>query len=79
MAEPQSVHGLFEDFAAGDTIDLLKVSVTGSSYSPGSGDGTLVLMLSDGAHANLVFEGSYGLGSFALQSDGHGGTDIVHS
>jgi hypothetical protein len=75
LGAPMSFAGVIKGFSHGDTIDLLNTPVTGFSYT---GD-TLSLFDASTLVAHLTVSGSYTTGSFSTISDGHGGTDILHS
>lgn len=75
--------GEIAGFGDTDIIDLRDIAFSagttlGYTADPGNGSGTLTL--SDGVHsASLVLLGQYSAASFALASDGHGGTMITES
>lgn len=70
---PTGMFGRISGFGAGATIDLANLSVTSDKYSAG------VLALYSGATlvGGLVVSGAFGGQTFALSSDGNGGTDIT--
>jgi hypothetical protein len=72
-----SFAGTIIGFSGSDAIDVLNTAVTGLSYSGTSTSGTLTVSGSGGTIAELKFSGDYTTASFALASDGHGGTDII--
>jgi ELWxxDGT repeat protein len=62
----------FENFAAGDTIDLLNVVANGSSYA----GGLLTLMKNGVTVDQLTLSTPYAQSAFQLSADGQGGTQI---
>jgi fibronectin-binding autotransporter adhesin len=77
LGDAGAFSGTVEGFARGDTIDLLGSAVTGLAYSTTTD--ILTVSGSSGIVASLHFGGSYMTSSFALASDGHGGTNILHT
>jgi hypothetical protein len=75
LGAPMSFAAMINGFSQGDTIDLLNTPVTSFSYA---GD-TLSLFDSSALVAALTISGSHTTASFSTVSDGHGGTDILHS
>ena len=72
FVHPASFFGTIAGFGADDKIDLTKPSgfeYTGYNFS----DGVLTIVDGDTTVASLHFVGDYSTGSFALNSDGHGG------
>ena len=77
-----SFTGQIQGFGALDRIDLADIAfgpTTTLGYTPNSGSNSGgILVVSDGTHtANLPLLGQYAVSSFALSSDGHGGT-LLH-
>jgi hypothetical protein len=72
LGEPTAVTSTLSGFAAGDTIDLVKLLANGVSFS----NGTLSLLENKSVVASLTLAGNYTSANFTLTSDGHGGTDI---
>jgi hypothetical protein len=77
LGDAEAFTGKVEGFARGDTIDLLGSAATGLAYNTTTD--ILNLSGSSGTVASLHFSGSYIASSFALASDGHGGTNILHA
>ena len=71
--------GTIAGFSAGDAIDLLGQGITGLAYSGSASSGALTVTGATGTIATLGFNGSYTTSSFALASDGHGGSQILHT
>ena len=69
---PGGFGGTIAEFATNNSVDLLKTPATSETFAGG------VLTVKDGSTvvANLHFAGSYTSSSFALASNGHGGTFI---
>jgi Concanavalin A-like lectin/glucanases superfamily/FecR protein/Cadherin-like len=75
----QHYGGTVNGFVAGDKIDLTDLAYSSSETDVWNST-THTLTINDGAHSsNIIFSGSYDQNSFALTSDGHGGTDVVMS
>jgi fibronectin-binding autotransporter adhesin len=75
----QHYGGTVIGFGAGDTIDLTDLTYSSSETDIWNST-THTLTISDGTHSShIIFSGSYDQNSFALTSDGHGGTDVVMS
>jgi hypothetical protein len=72
---PTAITSTINDFGIGDVIDLQHLLATTLSFLNGT------LTLDDGSKpvATLVFNGDYTGSSFALQSDGHGGQDLLYT
>jgi hypothetical protein len=66
--------GKVEGFARGNTIDLLGSAATGLAYNTTTD--ILTVSGSSVTVASLHFSGNYTMSTFALASDGHGGTNI---
>ncbi len=75
LGDAGAFSGKISGFAGQDAIDLLGQSVTGLSYASGA----LTATLAGGGSETIAFSGSYSTASFTFASDGHGGTDILHS
>ena len=75
LGAPASFASTIFDFIKGDTIDLSKVVAKSLGYS----GHTLTVHESGGAALSLTFSGAYSHSSFAMTSDGNGGTVITHS
>jgi hypothetical protein len=75
LAEPASVTSTISGFQSGDVVDLQKLIANTLTYSGGR------LTLSDGSTVvdTLSFAGSYTQSDFSLQSDKHGGTDVLYA
>ena len=63
-------------FASGDTIDLLGTTATGASFN---GADQLVIVNGATTVATLQLSGGYAGATFAVGSDGKGGTDVTLS
>jgi hypothetical protein len=81
LDQPSSFTGLVAGFAAQDALDLVGIGYganTSLAYAPNNGNTGGTLSVTDGAHsANIALLGSYMASSFAMSSDGHGGTTVV--
>jgi hypothetical protein len=82
LDQSQSFTGQISGFGAQDQIDLTDIAFDPNTTTLGySGNGDRIggtLSVSDGTHAaNLALLGSYMASSFAMASDGHGGTSVV--
>jgi hypothetical protein len=75
LADAPQFSGVIAGFTKPDVIDLLGQNVASLSFSSGA----LTVNLSGGTHETLRFSGSYTTASFKFASDGHGGTNIVHT
>ncbi|HXV01742.1 MAG TPA: hypothetical protein VG166_14710 [Caulobacteraceae bacterium] len=75
MADPDSLGGKIVGFAVGDVIDLIGISATSAVRTPGTH--TLVVSDNGTTVATLQLSGTYTHDTFAVASDGHGGTDIT--
>ncbi len=64
--------GAITDFAAGDVLDLAGLHATGVTWS-----GNVLTLDTDTGTLQLAISGSYATSAFTIQSDGHGGTDVV--
>jgi autotransporter passenger strand-loop-strand repeat protein len=74
LATPSGLQS-FRDWQAGDVIDFLKTDVMGFSLSfTGPGNGSLTVFY-DGTQTTYSFLGAST--SFKLQSDGHGGMELI--
>jgi len=67
--------GNIQGFAGHDAIDLLGQAIAGLSFS----GGVLTVSLSGGGTETLDFSGAYATSSFTFASDGHGGSNILHT
>jgi T5SS/PEP-CTERM-associated repeat protein len=76
LADPTGMKGLIENFAAGNTIDLLGVS--SKSFSFNTTNDHLTIKLSNGSSAVLDFAGSYTKSSFDVANVASG-VMITHS
>jgi hypothetical protein len=79
LGDAAAFSGTIHGFASNDAIDLLSEPVTGLSYSGNSSSGTLTVSGSSGTIATLAFSGNYTTSSFTFASDGHRGTNILHT
>jgi hypothetical protein len=79
--DSQAYTGTVAGFAPGNHIDLADISFgahTTLGYTPNDSNSGGVLTASDGAHvAKIALLGQYAAASFAMASDGHGGTLIT--
>jgi autotransporter passenger strand-loop-strand repeat protein len=75
LGDAAQLSGAIAGFMKPDVIDLLGQKVASLSFS----SGVLTLNLSGGTHEALDFSGSYTTASFKFASDGHGGTNILHT
>ena len=75
LGEATAFSGKIAGFASHDAIDLLGQAVAGLSFS----GGFLTVSLSGGGTEKLDLTGSYSTSSFTFASDGHGGTNILHT
>lgn len=75
LGEATAFSGKIAGFASHDAIDLLGQAIAGLSFS----GGVLAVSLSGGGTENLHLTGSYVTSSFTFASDGHGGTNILHT
>jgi autotransporter passenger strand-loop-strand repeat protein len=73
LATPLNFNAHIVGFAGSDQIDLISSSATTFTVS----SDTLTVLNGGTTVAVLVFSGTYGPGSFALASDGHGGELIT--
>ena len=74
LAIPSSFAATISDFAAGDDIDLLKITATSAVLENGD---QLLITKGHTTIATLQLSGSYTGYTFGTVSDGHGGTDIT--
>ena len=79
LSAPSAFDGSIKGFAGADDIDLLGQAITKLSYSGSSTLGALTVTGSSGTIATLAFNGDYKTTSFTFASDGHGGSDILHT
>jgi len=79
LGDAGAFSGTIDNFAASDAIDLLGEPITRLSYSGTSSSGTLTVTGSSGTIATLAFSGDYTTSSFTFASDGHGGSNILHT
>jgi hypothetical protein len=75
LGDAGAFSGKISGFASHDAIDLINQAVTGLAFS----GGVLTVTLSGGGTENLAFSGSYATASFTFASDGHGGSNILHT
>ena len=76
LKKASKMAGTIAGFMAGDTIDLLKTSVTSVSLN---GSDQLVVMNGASTVATLQLAGNYAGQTFGVVSDGHGGSAITVS
>ncbi|MGI8841233.1 MAG: hypothetical protein ACR2F8_10725, partial [Caulobacteraceae bacterium] len=74
LKTPSKFAATIAGFALGDTIDLLGKAATSATL--GAGD-TLVITNGSKAVATLQLTGNYAGDTFAVASDGHGGTSVT--
>ena len=74
LAAPTTFAATIAGFAVGDTINLLKVAVTGAHVN---GKDQLVIVHKKTNVATLQLTGCYSGATFTVGSDGHGGSDIT--
>jgi hypothetical protein len=74
LASPSSFAATISEFAAGDTIDLLKISATAAVLENGD---QLLITKGQTTIATLQLAGTYTGYTFNTVSDGHGGTDVT--
>jgi len=79
LGDARAFSGAIDNFAASDAIDLLSQPITSLAYSGSSTSGILTVTGSSGTIATLAFNGDYKTTSFTFASDGHGGSDILHT
>ena len=79
LGDAGAFSGAIDKFTASDAIDLLGQSITSLAYSGSSASGVLTVTGSSGTIATLAFNGNYKTTSFTFASDGHGGSDILHT
>ena len=77
LSSPGIFAAAISGFNSTDYIDLLNTNATGFSYSGTTTYGTLTVTGPSGTVASLNFLGNYNNSSFALLSDGSGGTFVV--
>ena len=75
LGDAGAFSGKIAGFASHDAIDLIGQTIAGLSFS----GGVLSVTLSGGGTENLAFSGSYATSSFTFASDGHGGSNILHT
>ncbi len=75
LGDAVAFSGKIAGFSGHDAIDLLGQAIAGLSFS----GGVLAVSLSGGGTENLDLSGSYTTSSFTSASDGHGGTNILHT
>jgi hypothetical protein len=75
LGDAGAFSGRIAGFTGYDAIDLIGQAITGLSFS----GGRLTVSLSGGGTENLAFSGSYTTASFTFASDGHGGSNILHT
>jgi hypothetical protein len=75
LGDAAQFSGTISGFMSPDVIDLLGQKVASLSFS----SGVLTANLSGGGPDTLHFSGSYTTASFKFASDGHGGTNILHT
>jgi fibronectin-binding autotransporter adhesin len=74
LKTPTTFASTIAGYAVGDTIDLLKIGASGASIN--SKD-QLIIVAGTVTVATLKLTGTYSGATFALGSDGHGGTDVT--
>lgn len=74
LADPKTFAATIGGLAAGDTIDLLRITATGASVN---GKDQLVVVDGTTSVATLQLTGDYTGASFNVGSDGHGGAAIT--
>jgi len=83
LDQSQNFTGQISGFSGQDQIDLSDIvyaATTTFDYVANSNDTGGVLVVRDGTHlANLAMVGEYTSSSFAISSDGHGGTMLADS
>ena len=81
LDDSQAYTGTVAGLAPGNHIDLADISFgahTTLGYTPNNSNSGGVLTASDGTHvAKIALLGQYAAASFAMASDGHGGTLIT--
>ncbi len=73
IADPADVTGQLRNFGSGDTIDLVNLTATSLSFLGNK----LTIKNGKVVIGSLTFQGSYKTADFSLQSDGHGGTEVI--
>ena len=73
LATPSGLEGTIANFKVGDVIDFLKTDVT---FVQQTGD-TLTVFYAGNQTASYTLAGQQANTEFHLQSDGHGGTDLI--